>query len=732
MAFDPNQFDSTELYGGFCHDPMAHFGCNVWKDGLFFRTFQPNVDRVTLIDARNDSAVAELKRIDQEGLFETRLSGQPAFFPYRYRMTSGSHSWELEDPYSFGPVLGELDRYLMGEGNHLEAYRKLGAHPCERNGVDGVAFALWAPNARRVSVVGSFNHWDGRCHLMQQYAMNGVWELFIPRLVPGDLYKFEIQGLNGNLIPLKSDPFAFHSELAPNCASIVHGLTEFKWRDKDWMKNRYKYNSHKAPVTVFEVHLGSWRRKDDGSFLSYLELADQLIPYVKSLGYTHIQLLPVSEHPYYASWGYQPLGLFAPTSRYGKPDDFKAFVNIAHQAGLGVFLDWVPAHFPEDSHGLAYFDGTHLYEHADPRQGRHQDWGTLIYNYGREEVRNYLIANALFWLEQFHIDGLRVDAVASMLYLNYSRKEGEWIPNRYGGKENLESITFLRRLNEVVYSRFSDIMMIAEESTAWPGVSRPTAWGGLGFGLKWDMGWMHDTLRYLGRHMLHRRWHHNEITFSMLYRNAENFVLPLSHDEVVHGKKSLLWRMPGNREEQFANLRLLYAWQFALSGKKMLFMGGEFAQDREWNHNCALDWYLLQYAPHQGITNLVRDLNSLYKAELSLYEGDCEPGGFRWIDCADNKNNVLALARHDLEGRPGIVVVLNLSGSLKDNYRVGVPQSGVYKEALNTDSAYYGGWNHGNLGEIKTENIPAHNHQQSLRMTLPPLSALFLKLIKHD
>ncbi|MDR1840631.1 MAG: 1,4-alpha-glucan branching protein GlgB [Holophagales bacterium] len=727
MTFDPNRFDSEEFYGGFCHDPMADFGCHAWKGGLFFRAFRPNVDTVALIDARNDTVVAKFKRTDPEGLFELHLADQAEPFPYRLRMTSGSHSWELEDHYSFGPVLGELDRYLMGEGNHLEAYRKLGAHLCKKNGVDGVAFALWAPNARRVSIVGSFNNWDGRCHLMQQYAMNGIWELFIPRLTPGDFYKFEIQGLNGKLMPLKSDPFAFRSELAPNNASIVHGLPEFEWRDEGWMKNRHRNNSHTAPISVFEAHLGSWRRKEDGSFLSYLELAEQMVPYVKHLGYTHIQLLPVSEHPLYASWGYQPLGLFAPTGRYGKPEDFKTFVDAAHRAGIGIFLDWVPAHFPEDSHGLAFFDGTHLYEHADPRQGRQQDWGTLIYNYGREEVSNYLIANALFWLDQFHIDGLRVDAVASMLYLNYSRREGEWIPNRYGGKENLESIAFLRRLNEVAYAKFPDVMMIAEESTAWPGVSRPTSTGGLGFGLKWDMGWMHDTLRYLGRHMLHRRWHHDEITFSMLYRNAENFVLPLSHDEVVHGKKSLLWRMPGSREEQFANLRLLYAWQFALSGKKMIFMGGEFAQDHEWDHTRALDWHLLQYHPHQGVSNLIRDLNKLYKSEVSLYEGDCEPGGFRWIDCADRKNNVLALVRHDLHGAPGVVVVLNLSGATRDNYRVGVPQSGVYKELLNTDSAYYGGWNHGNLGELETENIPAHHHQQSLRMTLPPLSALFLK-----
>jgi 1,4-alpha-glucan branching enzyme len=708
---------------------MADFGCKPWNDGLFFRTFKPSVDSVELVDAKGGEGLASFRRADQEGLFELFLPDRQERFPYRLRMTSGSHSWELEDHYSFGPVLGELDRYLMGQGNHLDLYRKLGAHPCQKDGIEGTAFALWAPNARRVSIVGSFNNWDGRCHLMQQYAMNGIWELFIPRVGPGDFYKYEIIGLNGKMLPLKADPFAFRTEHPPNTACIVHGLPDFEWRDEEWMRERHKRNNHTAPISIFEVHLGSWRRKWDGSFLTYLELAEELIPYVQDLGYTHIQLMPVAEHPFYASWGYQPLGLFAPTARYGRPEDFKVFVDAAHRAGIGIFLDWVPAHFPEDAYGLSYFDGTHLYEHADPRQGRHQDWGTLIYNYGRDEVCNFLIANALFWFDQYHIDGLRVDAVASMLYLNYSRKEGEWIPNRYGGKENIEAINFLRRLNEIAYRKFPGIMMVAEESTAWAGVSRPTATGGLGFGLKWDMGWMHDTLRYLGRHMLHRRWHHDEITFSMLYRHAENFVLPLSHDEVVHGKKSILWRMPGTREEQFANLRLLYAWQFALSGKKMLFMGGEFAQDHEWNHNYALDWHLLQYGPHQGIANLVRDLNKMYKAEYSLHEGDCEIGGFRWIDCSDNKNNVLALVRHDKHGSPGVVVVLNLSGAVRDHYRVGVPLSGTYKELLNTDSAYYGGFNHGNLGEKKTEDVPAHYHQYSLNLTLPPLSALFMKKI---
>ncbi len=631
------------------------------------------------------------------------------------------------DPSRFASKFGDLDLHLLGEGKHLWAYQKLGAHPQVMDGLEGVSFAVWAPNAKRVSVVGDFNAWDGCAHPLVPLSPNGFWETFVPALSQGDLYKFEIHGPDGKLLPLKADPFAFRCEIAPGTASIVHGLPAYVWGDHGWLEQRRNRKAHTAPMSIYELHLGSWRRRPDGSFMNYREIAADLAPYVSWLGFTHVQLLPVMEHPYDPSWGYQPLGLFAPTSRFGSPEDFKAFVDALHQAGIGVILDWVPAHFPEDAHGLARFDGTHLYEHADPRQGRHMDWGTLIYNYGRAEVQNYLIANALFWLDQYHVDGLRVDAVASMLYLDYSRKAGQWIPNRQGGRENLEAVAFLRRLNEAVYAQFPDTFTVAEESTSWPGVSRPTNQGGLGFGFKWDMGWMHDTLRYLGQGMMARPRHHDEITFSMLYHDAENYVLPLSHDEVVHEKRSLFGRMPGAPWERFANLRLLYAWLFAHGGKKLLFMGGEFAQKREWNHDTALDWELLHQPEHKGIHDLVRDLNGLYRSHPALYEGDCQPGGFAWIDCGDRFNSVLTLLRRASNPADFVAVAFNLTARPKEGYRIGVPAPGNYEELLNTDSAHYGGRNLGNLGSVESESIPAHGFPQSLNLTLPPLAALFLK-----
>ncbi|MDR3684563.1 MAG: 1,4-alpha-glucan branching protein GlgB [Geothrix sp.] len=632
------------------------------------------------------------------------------------------------DRSRFASTLGDLDLHLLGEGTHLRAYEKLGAHPRVVAGTAGVTFAVWAPNARSVSVVGDFNGWDGRAHPMAQVGPNGFWETFVPGLVPGLLYKFELHGPDGRLLPLKADPFAFRCERAPGTASIIHGLQAHAWGDGAWMEARRRGKVHAEPLSIYELHLGSWRRRSDGSFMSYREIAADLAPYASWLGFTHVQLLPVTEHPFDPSWGYQPLGLFAPTSRFGGPEDFKAFVDTMHQAGLGVILDWVPAHFPEDAHGLASFDGTHLYEHADPRQGRHMDWGTLIYNYGRVEVQNYLISNALFWLDQFHVDGLRVDAVASMLYLDYSREAGQWIPNRHGGRENLEAVAFLRRLNEVVYAQHPDAFTVAEESTAWAGVSRPTDQGGLGFGFKWDMGWMHDTLRYLGEGMMARPHHHNEITFSMVYHGSENYVLPLSHDEVVHGKRSLYGRMPGDPWERMANLRLLYAWLFAHGGKKLLFMGGEFAQGREWNHDTALDWDLLHQPDHKGIHDLVGDLNALYRRHPSLYEGDCQPGGFAWIDCGDRFNSVLTLLRRASDPGDFMAIAFNFTALTQGGYRIGVPAPGTYVELLNTDSTYYGGHNQGNRGRVQTEAVPAHGFPQSLNLVLPPLAALFLKL----
>jgi 1,4-alpha-glucan branching enzyme len=632
----------------------------------------------------------------------------------------------METP-RFASILGDLDLHLLGEGNHLRAYEKLGAHPRVIEGREGVSFALWAPNARGVSVVGDFNGWDGRANPLVLAGATGIWETFVPGLAAGALYKFELHGPKGNLMPLKADPFAFRCEQAPGTASIVHGLPDFAWGDGAWLERRRKTRTHEAPLSIYELHLGSWRRRPDGSFMSYREIAADLAPYAKWLGFTHVQLLPVTEHPFDPSWGYQPLGLFAPTSRFGGPEDFKAFVDTLHQAGLGVILDWVPAHFPEDAHGLANFDGTHLYEHADPRQGRHMDWGTLIYNYGRVEVQNYLISNALFWLDQFHVDGLRVDAVASMLYLDYSREQGQWIPNRHGGRENLEAVAFLRRLNETVYAQHPDAFTVAEESTAWPGVSRPTDVGGLGFGFKWDMGWMHDTLRYLGQGMMARPHHHDAITFSMLYHDSENYVLPLSHDEVVHGKRSLIGRMPGEAWERMANLRLLYAWLYAHGGKKLLFMGGEFAQGREWNHDTALDWGLLEQPAHKGIHDLVRDLNGLYITHPALHEGDCQAGGFAWIDCGDRFNSVLTLLRRASDPSDFVAIAFNFTALPLGGYRIGVPAPGTYAELLNTDSAYYGGRNLGNTGRVSTESLPAHGFPQSLNLTLPPLAALFLK-----
>lgn len=629
-------------------------------------------------------------------------------------------------PDAFPPWLGPLDHHLLAEGTHRRAYEKLGAHPVVLDGVPGTVFAVWAPNARRVSVVGTFNGWDGRCHPLRS-SDSGVWERFVPGVGPGELYKFELVGPEGDLLPLKADPFAFRCEPPPGTASVVHGLGDFAWGDGAWMADRGRVPIHAAPFSAYEVHLGSWRRRPDGRFLNYREIAEQLVPYVRHLGFTHVELLPVGEHPFYGSWGYQPLGLFAPTGRYGSPEDFKAFVDAFHRAGIGVVLDWVPAHFPEDAHGLGCFDGTHLYEHADPRQGRHADWGTLIYNYGRREVQTFLIASALYWLDRFHIDGLRVDAVASMLYLDYSRKAGQWIPNRHGGRENLEAVAFLRRLNEAIYAEHPDTFTIAEESTAWPGVSRPTSAGGLGFGFKWNMGWMHDTLRYFTRPMPHRRYHHDDLTFSMLYHGTENFVLPLSHDEVVHGKRSLLDRMPGSEWERLANLRLLLAWTFAHPGKKLLFMGAELGQGREWSHGTALDWELLGRPEHKGIHDLLRDLNRLYRERPSLHVGDCDPGGFTWIECGDRHNSVLSLLRLGAGPGEGTVAVLNFTALPHRDYRIGVPEPGLYEELLNTDAPAYGGQGFLNSRPLRAEPVPLHGHPQSLALTLPPLGAVFLR-----
>jgi 1,4-alpha-glucan branching enzyme len=701
--------------------------------GWIVRFFLPWAESAGIIVVGGRRPI-EARRLRPEGFFEAAIpeapdGGLPAN-AYRivYRANFGEE-FTLHDPYAFPHLLSDLDLHLMGEGKHYDTYEKLGAHVRTAEGVRGVHFAVWAPGARRVSVVGDFNRWDGRVHPMRPRGSSGIWEFFVPDLDEGAIYKYEIVGPADQLLPLKADPYAFRSELRPKTGSVVARLDTHSWTDADWLAQRAVKNWLESPISIYEVHLGAWRRvpQESNRWLTYRELADELIPYVKQMGYSHIELLPVMEHPYDGSWGYQTLGYFAATSRYGTPAQFMEFVDSCHAAGLGVLLDWTPAHFPRDAHGLAQFDGTHLFEHADPRQGAHPDWGTLIYNYGRNEVQNYLISSALFWLDKYHLDGLRVDAVASMLYLDYSRKAGEWVPNEFGGRENLPAIAFLKRLNEVVHGRFPGVLTIAEESTSWPGVSRPTYLGGLGFSLKWNMGWMNDTLKYFSCDPVYRKYEHNKLTFSMLYAFSENFVLPFSHDEVVHGKNSLLHKMPGDMWQQFANLRLLYAWQCAHPGKKLLFMGSEFAQRAEFDESSSLDWHLTQYEPHRGVQSLVADLNRIYAAEPALHQVEFDWMGFQWIDCNDADNSVLSFIRRGRNPRDLLVAVFNCTPVIREAYRIGVPEPGEYQEILNTDSAGYGGSNVGNLGGLTAVPGPYMGQPHSLRLTLPPLAALFFK-----
>jgi len=627
-------------------------------------------------------------------------------------------------------IVSDYEAYLFGEGHWLRAWEKMGARPAEIDGARGFSFVVWAPNARRVSVVGDFNQWDGRAHPMRHLGASGLWELFIPALQEGTPYKFEIQARSGPPF-LKADPFALYAEHPPRTASVLHHLHGYAWRDGEWMDRRREQGTRlDRPMAVYEVHPGSWRRRpDEGNRpLSWRELADELIAYVKKMNFTHVELMPVMEHPFDPSWGYQVTGYFAPTSRYGTPDDFRFFVDECHLHGLGVILDWVPGHFPKDAHGLAWFDGSALFEHEDPRQGEHQDWGTLIFNYGRHEVRNFLLTNALYWLETFHADGLRVDAVASMLYLDYSRKEGEWVPNKYGGRENLDAIDFLREMNTVTHAHQPGTATIAEESTAFPAVSRPVWIGGLGFTFKWNMGWMHDILTYASKDPVFRRWEHQHLTFSMLYAYNENFILPFSHDEVVHGKRALLDKAPGDTWQRAATLRVLYAFMYVHPGKKLLFMGGEFGQWREWTHEQSLDWHLAGHQPHAGIGRYVEDLNRLYGAEPALYEIDFEPGGFEWIDCNDYEGGVISLIRRAHNPDDWIVAVLNWTPIVREHYRVGVPHPGRYEELFNSDADLYGGGNVGNAGEVEAEPIERHGRPYSLDLTLPPLAGLILKL----
>jgi 1,4-alpha-glucan branching enzyme len=705
-------------------DPFAVLGPHGVADQLTIRAFVPFATSLAVIDPATGAVAAELKEIAKPGLFEGTVPGRPVWFAYRLRASNAEGSWEFDDPYRFPPLLGEMDDYLMREGTHRRLWESLGARVLEHKGVAGVAFAVWAPNAARVAVIGDFNAWDGRRHPMRNRQGAGVWEIFIPGIGANARYKYEIKDGAHRLLPLKADPLARQMELRPGTASVVETPAPFQWNDAGWFEKRNAAQTIAAPISIYEVHLGSWQRGEDNRFLTYDELADRLVPYAAELGFTHLELLPVNEHPLDASWGYQPIGLFAPTSRHGTPEAFARFVDRAHEAGLAVLLDWVPGHFPTDEHGLGKFDGTALYEHADPRQGQHQDWGTLIYNFGRGEVANFLHANALYWLERFHLDGLRVDAVASMLYLDYSRKSDQWVPNKYGGNENLEAVGFLRRMNELSYGEQPGIMTVAEESTAWSGVSRPTWTGGLGFGFKWNMGWMHDTLDYMSQDPVHRRWHHNRMTFGLLYAFSENFVLPLSHDEVVHGKGSILDRMPGDTWQKFANLRAYYGYMWAHPGKKLLFMGQEFGQGREWDFDHSLDWHLMDVPWHRGIRQLVTDLNAFYRATPALHQRDCQPSGFQWVDANDHENSIFSWLRYGEEGAP-ILAISNFTPVPRHGYRLGLPMGGRWSERLNTDAEIYGGSGTGNLGGVYAEESASHGRPFSARFTIPPLSTLY-------
>lgn len=724
----PATVDMDALIRAEHRDPFAILGPHGdGANGQIIRAYLPNALSVTVLARESGHELGALEMSEVPGFFVGRFADVQ---PYLLKINWAGGEQITEDPYSFGPLLGEMDLYLFAEGNHRDLSSCLGAQLKNVDGVDGVRFSVWAPNARRVSVVGNFNNWDGRRHPMRLRHPTGVWEVFVPRLQPGELYKFEILGAHG-ILPLKSDPMALATTLPPDTASKVAAPLQFEWQDDEWLQSRADRHSASAPLSIYELHAGSWQmeQNEDGTQwrqYNWRELGDRLIPYIKELGFTHIELMPIMEHPFGGSWGYQLLAQFAPTARYGSPEDFAAFVNACHQAEIGVILDWVPAHFPTDTHGLAQFDGTALYEYANPQEGFHQDWDTLIYNLGRTEVHGFMLASGLHWLKHFHIDGLRVDAVASMLYRDYSRKAGEWVPNRFGGRENLEAIDFLRHLNDVVTLEVPGALIIAEESTAWPGVSQSTQQGGLGFSYKWNMGWMHDTLHYMQQDPIHRAHHHSELSFGLMYAWSEKFILPISHDEVVHGKHSLIDKMPGDRWQKFANLRAYLTFMWTHPGKKLLFMGCEFGQWREWNHDEQLDWYLLQYAEHIGVKKLVSDLNRVYREEKALHERDTEPMGFQWLIGDDSANSVFAYLRWSKEGEP-LLVVANLTPVPREGYRVGVPYGGNWVELLNSDAEMYAGSNIGNGGGVHAEEIKAHGMPVSLALNLPPLAVLILK-----
>ncbi len=704
-------------------DPFALLGPHATDAGPLVRAFLPGADAAEVIDAAG-KRLAALDRTNPAGFFEGPV---PLVGPYRLRVQTHGTTYEAEDPYRFGSTLGDLDLHLLTNGHHQDLGLVLGAHPASYDGVAGARFAVWAPNAQRVSVVGDFNHWNPARHPMRKHWGAGVWDLFLPGVGVGSVYKYDIIGPHGERLPQKADPVAWRAEVPPATGSIVAGKLQHAWSDAGWMARRGAAQTEHAPISVYEAHAASWAPGSEDGGIDWQLLADRLVPYCAGLGFTHIELLPIMEHPFGGSWGYQPLGQFATSSRLGPPEGFAHFVDRCHAMGVGVILDWVPAHFPTDAHGLAQFDGTPLYEHADPREGFHRDWNTLIFNLGRNEVRNFLIGSALFWLDHYHVDGLRVDAVASMLYRDYSRNADEWVPNVHGGRENLESVAFLQELSRVVDQRCPGAVLIAEESTAWPGVSRPANEGGLGFHFKWNMGWMHDTLHYMEEQPVYRRWHHGEITFGLVYAFSERFMLPLSHDEVVYGKGSLIRKMPGDDWQRFANLRAYFGFMWTSPGKKLLFMGGEFAQEREWNHDAGLDWFLLDDAKHAGVQALIRDLNALYRETPALHDGDCNPAGFRWVVMEDAENSVYAFLRQSLAGSPPALVVCNFTPVPRHDYRIGVPLAGTWAERLNTDAAIYGGSNMGNAGLVRAQDWACHGLPASVALTLPPLATIILQ-----
>ena len=725
--------DIEALAKGTHQDPFAVLGLHEAGGKLIVRAFLPRAGKVAAVEPETGKTIVDLSPLGG-GLFEAAVPRRRKRFSYHLRVEQDGNSWTSDDPYRFGPVMGELDEHLIGEGTHRQLWKVLGAHLITHEGADGVHFAVWAPNAGRVSVIGDFNGWDGRRTLMRRRGASGVWEVFVPGLGEGEVYKYELLAADGTLLPHKADPVGFGAEHPPRTGSVVRSIEDPAWSDDAWITRRADLHRIDKPISIYEVHLGSWRRiaEDGNRPLSYLEHAAELVPYALDLGFTHLELMPVSEFPFDGSWGYQPVGLFAPTIRFGTAAEFRALVEACHAAGLGLIIDWVPGHFPEDPHGLGRFDGTALYEHADRREGFHPDWNTLVYNYGRREVMNFLVANALYWLQEFHVDGLRVDAVASMLYRDYSRKEGEWVPNIHGGRENLEAIAFLKAMNTAAYGEVPGILTAAEESTAFPGVTAPAHANGLGFGFKWNMGWMNDTLSYVSEDPVYRKYHHSKVTFGLHYAFSENFILPLSHDEVVHGKGSLLQKMPGSASEKFANLRAYYGFMWGHPGKKLLFMGGEFAQDREWNHDSSLDWHLLDHGPHRnlhrGVQALIRDLNRFYRETPALHELDCRPEGFEWIEETSGDESVFAWVRRGSSGTPPVLAVSNFTPVERSARRVGVPAPGFWAERINTNADIYGGDGRGNYGGVTSDRVAASGRPDSIEITLPPLTTLFFEL----